>query len=194
MREDLGTRLLTRHTLVESSLHMTMTSSNILTRTHQLRLNCNHRSGNKREMEDCIKVSNREDGSAVFVDVEEDGSLLLETLKAQFGSSAIGLRYPFSGSYRSVRVKNGALLPPKVGWGNQTYYVIKEDTDFDPPSVSEDLTVRSDFAPSNSPSSLTEPGTDVKKEFMDASSGLQGAKLYIYINKQPSFFLLLSIN
>ena len=109
-------------------------------------------------MEDCIKVSSREGGSAVFVDVEEDGSLLLETLKAQFGSSAIGLRYPFSGSYRSVRVKNGALIPPKLGWGNQTYYVIKEDTDFDPPSVSEDLTVRSDFAPSNSVSSLPEPG------------------------------------
>ena len=59
-------------------------------------------------MEDCIKVSSHEGGSAVFVDVEEDGSLLLETLKPQFGSSAIGLRYPFSGSYRSVRVKNGA--------------------------------------------------------------------------------------
>ena len=94
--------------------------------------------------------------------------------------SAIGLRYPFSGSYRSVRVKNGALIPPKLGWGNQTYYVIKEDTDFDPPSVSEDLIVRSDFTPSNSVSSLPEPGTDVKKEFMDTSSGLQGTKLYIY--------------
>ena len=35
-------------------------------------------------MEDCIKVSSREGSSAVFVDVEEDGSLLLETLKAQF--------------------------------------------------------------------------------------------------------------
>ena len=59
-------------------------------------------------------------------------------------------------------MKNGVLLPPKVGWGNQTYYVIKEDTDFDLPSVSEDLTVRSDFVPSNSVSSLTKPGTDVK--------------------------------
>ena len=116
----------------------------------------------------------------MFIDVEEGGSLLPETLKAQFGSSVIGLRYPFSGSYRSVRVKNGALIPPKVGWRNQTYYVIKEDTDFDPPSVSEDLTVRSDFAPSNSVSSLPEPGTDVKKEFMDTSSSLQGTKLYIY--------------
>ena len=64
--------------------------------------------------------------------------------------------------------------------GNQTYYVIKEDTDFDLPSVSEDLTVRSDFAPSNSMSSLPEPGTDVNEEFMDTSSGLQGIKLYVY--------------
>ena len=106
--------------------------------------------------------------------------------------SAIGLRYPFSGSYRSVRVKNGALIPPKLGWGNQTYYVIKEDTDFDPPSVSEDLTVRSDFTPSNSVSSLPEPGTDVKNSWTLAP--VYKALNYIYINKQPSFFLLLSVN
>ena len=89
-------------------------------------------------------------------------------------------------------MKNGALIPPKVGWGNQTYYVVKQDTDFDPPSVSEDLTVRSDFTPSNSVSSLPEPGTDVKNSW--TLGPVYKALNYIYINKQPSFFLLLSVN
>lgn len=64
-----------------------------------------------------INVSNGEGHSAKFVDLEDD-SLMLETLKAQIGNGAIGLCNSFSGSYRSVGVKNRALLPQKSGWGN----------------------------------------------------------------------------
>ena len=59
----------------------------------------------------------------------------------------------------------GLLLSPIASWR---------------PRLVQRILHRSDFAPSNSVSSLPEPGTDVKKEFMDTSSGLQGTKLYVY--------------
>ena len=58
------------------------------------------------------------------MDLEDDGTLLLETLQSQFGATAIGLCYSFQEGRRSVRVKNGACLAPKTGWGSITYEVV----------------------------------------------------------------------
>lgn len=44
-------------------------------------------------MEDFIRVVKVHGGRPVFVDLEDDGTLLLETLQSQFGANAIGLCY-----------------------------------------------------------------------------------------------------
>ena len=49
-----------------------------------------------------------------YMDLEEDGNLLLESLRAQF-EGAIDSRYPFESGFHSVRVCNGTLLHPKSG-------------------------------------------------------------------------------
>jgi len=51
----------------------------------------------------------------MFVDLEEDDSLMLETLKAQFGNGPIVLRYSFSGSYRSVWSEEQSFATTEVG-------------------------------------------------------------------------------
>ena len=43
---------------------------------------------------DCVKVSSRPGGDIVYMDLEEDGNLLLESLQAKF-EGATGLRYTF---------------------------------------------------------------------------------------------------
>lgn len=77
------------------------------------------------ELDDCIRVSNRE--QEVFIDLEEDETVLLETVKAQFGEGVIGLRYEFGGGFRAVRMRNGVLHPPKAGWGDRTYVVVANE-------------------------------------------------------------------
>lgn len=76
-------------------------------------------------MEDYIRIMKVPGGRPVFVDLEDDGTLLLETLQSQFGTTAIGLCYSFQEGCRSVRVKNGACLAPKTGWGSITYKVVR---------------------------------------------------------------------
>lgn len=70
-----------------------------------------------------MRVASRPGGDIVYMDLEEDGNLLLESLQAQF-EGAIGLRYPFESGYRSVRVRNGTLLQPKAGWQGTVYFVV----------------------------------------------------------------------
>jgi len=55
---------------------------------------------------------------------EGDGTVLLSTIQGQF-PDAVGLRYRSagSGSWRGVRIVEGALKPPQGGWGYATYYV-----------------------------------------------------------------------
>lgn len=72
---------------------------------------------------DCVKVSSRPGGDIVYMDLEEDGNLLLESLQAQF-EGATGLRYTFENGFRSVRVQNRTLLQPKAGWQETVYFVV----------------------------------------------------------------------
>ena len=58
------------------------------------------------------------DGSVLEIDVEDDGTVGLETLKSVFGEKATGLTYanPSTGRERLVRVLDKKMLEPKDGW------------------------------------------------------------------------------
>lgn len=57
---------------------------------------------------------------------EDDGSLLLTTLIAQF-PEATGLKYknPDTGAFRGIRLSDGKLFPPtNDGWGKEKFHVV----------------------------------------------------------------------
>ena len=62
------------------------------------------------------------DGNMMEVDVDEDGSVCLDTLKSLFGSNAATLTYvnEVTGRERVVRVNGNSLLEPKDGWKTTT--------------------------------------------------------------------------
>lgn len=61
--------------------------------------------------------------------IEDDFSLLMSTLQAQFPTST-GLKYPNpeSGAWRGVRMTDNSLHPPHEGWGDNIYIVVFPDT------------------------------------------------------------------
>lgn len=74
-----------------------------------------------------IRVSEDEDdGNAVEIPCELDGTLLLSTLVAQFpGACGLKYRHPDSKSVRGIRLSDGKLHPPgEVGWGKQLYVCV----------------------------------------------------------------------
>lgn len=55
--------------------------------------------------------------------LENDGTLLLSTLKAQF-PDAIGLKYKSeTGGWRGIKLANDLLHPPHEGWEDKTLVV-----------------------------------------------------------------------
>jgi len=61
----------------------------------------------------------------VELPTEEDGTMLLSTLTAQF-PDAIGLRFKGeSGNWRGVRIIDGVLNVPLEGWGEVEYFITK---------------------------------------------------------------------
>lgn len=59
--------------------------------------------------------------------VEEDGTLLLSTLQAQFpGSSGLKYRNSETRATRGIRLNEGRLHPPSIedGWGEQVYLCV----------------------------------------------------------------------
>lgn len=75
-----------------------------------------------------VRVTDDENDEAIEIPAEddgenEDGTLLLSSLVAQF-PGACGLKYRSeSGALRGVRLANGSLYPPSGFWGNTTYIV-----------------------------------------------------------------------
>jgi len=62
----------------------------------------------------------------VEVPSEEDGSLLLSSVSAQFPGS-VGLRFRSErGAWRGLRVTGNKVDPPADGWGTRHYYVVKQ--------------------------------------------------------------------
>ncbi|XP_069113834.1 TAR DNA-binding protein 43-like isoform X2 [Argopecten irradians] len=72
-----------------------------------------------------ISVSENETDEAVEIPSEDDGTLLLSTLAAQFpGACGLKFRNPATGNFRGVRLIDGKLHPPDSAWGNDTYIVV----------------------------------------------------------------------
>ncbi|ODM98169.1 TAR DNA-binding protein 43 [Orchesella cincta] len=72
-----------------------------------------------------LQVAEDDGEEPIEVPTEEDGTLLLSTLQAQFpGASGLKFRNPDSGSLRGVRLVDGRFHPPDNGWGNTVYYCV----------------------------------------------------------------------
>lgn len=71
-----------------------------------------------------VQVSEDENDEPIELPVEDDGTLLLSTLLAQY-PGASGLKYKTeSRATRGVRLNEGRLHPPEIGWGTVTFYCV----------------------------------------------------------------------
>lgn len=74
------------------------------------------------KMSSYLQVAEDEGEEPIELPSEEDGTLLLSTLSAQFpGSSGLKYRNPETRTMRGVRLVDGRLHPPESGWGNNVY-------------------------------------------------------------------------
>lgn len=75
-------------------------------------------------MSEYIRVTEDENDEPIEIPSEDDGTVLLSTVTAQF-PGACGLRYrnPVSQCMRGVRLVEGILHAPEAGWGNLVYVV-----------------------------------------------------------------------
>lgn len=73
-----------------------------------------------------VQVAEEEGEETIELPIEEDGTLLLSTLQAQFpGTSGLKYRNSVSNAIRGIRLTEGRLHPPQGedGWGIQTVYL-----------------------------------------------------------------------
>lgn len=79
---------------------------------------------NTAKMSEYIRVTEDENDEPIEIPSEDDGTVLLSTVTAQF-PGACGLRYrnPVSQCMRGVRLVEGILHAPDAGWGNLVYVV-----------------------------------------------------------------------
>ncbi|XP_005095338.1 TAR DNA-binding protein 43 isoform X4 [Aplysia californica] len=72
-----------------------------------------------------IQVVEDESDESIEIPSENDGTLLLTTLSAQF-PGACGLKYrnPDTGAFRGIRLLDGVLHPPDGLWGNFQYLAV----------------------------------------------------------------------
>lgn len=56
--------------------------------------------------------------------LEEDSTLLLETLKGQC-PDACGLRFLNNRVHRAIKISGGKLYAPEDGWGTRKYQVVE---------------------------------------------------------------------
>lgn len=76
-------------------------------------------------MSSYIQVSEVEGEEPIELPTEDDGTLLLSTLAAQFpGTCGLKYRNPESRALRGVRLVEGRLHPPESGWGGVVYYCV----------------------------------------------------------------------
>ncbi|XP_068146706.1 TAR DNA-binding protein 43 isoform X3 [Drosophila tropicalis] len=76
---------------------------------------------------DFVQVSEEEGDEPIELPAEEDGTLLLSTLQAQFpGSCGLKYRNMDTKAVRGVRSNEGRLFPPSVdsGWGEYIYFCV----------------------------------------------------------------------
>lgn len=76
-------------------------------------------------MSNYIQVSEEENDEPIELPTEDDSTLLLTTLSAQFpGTCGLKFRNPDTGTMRGVRLVEGRLHPPDSGWGNLVYVCV----------------------------------------------------------------------
>lgn len=72
-----------------------------------------------------LQVAEDEGEEPIELPTEDDTTLLLSTLAAQFpGTCGLKYRNPESRTMRGVRLVDGRLHPPESGWGNSIYYCV----------------------------------------------------------------------
>ncbi|KAG5889548.1 hypothetical protein JTB14_024956 [Gonioctena quinquepunctata] len=73
-----------------------------------------------------LQVAEDEGEEPIELPSEDDGTLLLSTLSAQFpGASGLKYKAPESKTFRGVRLNEGRLhSPPDGGWGSHVYYCV----------------------------------------------------------------------
>jgi len=76
-------------------------------------------------MNSYIQVADDENEEPIELPIEEDGTLPLTTLVAQF-AGACGLKYrnPETNGWRGIRLIDGRLYAPDTLWGNYTYVAV----------------------------------------------------------------------
>lgn len=71
-----------------------------------------------------IRVAEEENEEPMEIPSEDDGTILLSTVSAQFpGACGLRFRSPVSQCMRGVRLVEGVLHAPENGWGNLVYVV-----------------------------------------------------------------------
>ncbi|KAK7793033.1 hypothetical protein R5R35_004464 [Gryllus longicercus] len=76
-------------------------------------------------MSSYLQVAEDEGEEPIELPAEDDGTLLLSTLAAQFpGTCGLKYRNPESRAMRGVRLVEGRLHPPENGWGACVYYCV----------------------------------------------------------------------
>lgn len=71
-----------------------------------------------------LKVAEDEGEEPIELPLEEDGTLLLSTLTAQFpGTSGLKFRTE-SNTFRGVRLADVKFHPPEDSWGDTVYYCV----------------------------------------------------------------------
>lgn len=72
-----------------------------------------------------IQVAEDEGEEPIELPTEDDSTLLLTTLSAQFpGTCGLKYRNPESRAMRGVRLVDGRLHPPENGWGKAVYFCV----------------------------------------------------------------------
>lgn len=74
-----------------------------------------------------VQVAEEEGEETIELPTEEDGTLLLSTLQAQFpGTSGLKYRNPDNNAIRGIRLSEGRLHPPlgEDGWNNLVYLCV----------------------------------------------------------------------
>ena len=71
-----------------------------------------------------IAVADDENEEPIELPIEDDGTLMLTTLAAQFpGSCGLKYRNPETGHFRGMRLVDGRLSPPEGQWHLNVVYV-----------------------------------------------------------------------
>lgn len=76
-------------------------------------------------MNEYLHVAEEETDEPMEIPTEEDGTLLLSTLVAQFpGACGLKFRNPATSAMRGVRLVEGTLYPPDDYWGQHLYIIV----------------------------------------------------------------------